>query len=74
MICNTVIIHPPRKFIRYPMNSADRFDFVGMARGWSAPTTPILNVARLAFVMSGHLGCRAKIFSPIWQTIIAMHS
>ena len=42
------------------MNSADRLDFVGMARGWSAPTTAIPNVASLAFVMSGNLGCMGK--------------
>ena len=44
------------------MNSADRLDFVGMARGWSAPTTAILNVASLTFVMSGNLGCMGKDF------------
>ena len=60
MICNIVIIHRPRKFIRYPMNSVDRLDFAGMARGWSAPTTAIPNVASLPFVMSGNLGCMGK--------------
>ena len=60
MICNTVIIHGLRKFIRYQMNSADRLDFVGMARGWSAPTTAIPSIASLSFVMSENLGCMSK--------------
>jgi hypothetical protein len=60
MISNAVIIDWPRDFIRYPMNSADSLDFVGMARGWTFPTTAIPNTGSFTFVMSRNLGGMGK--------------